>query len=105
MAHVEGARAPAPSAPVAVVAGAAGEAAATGYTLQVTVFEARSAAAGVATELKAQGHDARLREVSVNGQPRWSVEVGRFTKPAEAQTYQRRFERDSGYTAVLVPLQ
>jgi len=107
LATVEGAQAPAAGAPQAIVAapGAAVEDAAPGeggYALQVSAFEARAPAALVAGELREGGHETRLREVRANGRKFWRVEVGHFDKPADAQAFQRRFERSSGYSTILV---
>ena len=76
-----------------------------GYTLQVSLFDSQAAANAVATQLLDAGHPVRIREVrAADGRSLFRVEVGQFANAEGASTYQRRFERDSGYSAVLVPL-
>ncbi|MCC6625195.1 MAG: SPOR domain-containing protein [Deltaproteobacteria bacterium] len=74
-----------------------------GYTLQVSVFESRAPAEAIASELEAAGHAVTLRQLSAQGKVVYRVEVGDFRTAAAATTFQRRFERDSGYSGVLVP--
>ena len=75
-----------------------------GYTLQVSAFASKSAADVVAGELRAAGHAVRIRDLSARGRPLFRVEVGQFPSLQSAQASQLKFERDSGYSGVLVPL-
>jgi len=73
------------------------------YTLQVSVFESLASAQAIAGELEAAGHAVTLRQLSAQGKVVYRVEVGEFRSAAAATTFQRRFERESGYSGVLVP--
>lgn len=85
--------------PVVLAAGGSG------YTLQVSLFDSQAAANAVAGQLLDAGNPVRIREVqAADGRSLFRVEVGQFTTPEAASNYQRVFERDSGYSAVLVPL-
>lgn len=75
-----------------------------GYTLQVSAFEVKVAADAVTGELTGGGYPARIREVRANGRTFWRVEVGFFESPNAASAYQGRFERQSGYKTVMVPV-
>lgn len=76
-----------------------------GYTLQVSLFDTQATANSVASQLLDAGHPVRIREVqSADGRSLFRVEVGQFDNAESASNYQRRFERDSGYSGVLVPL-
>lgn len=83
---------------------AAGPAGQGGYTLQVSVFESQDAAQAIAGELERAGQPVHLRQMSAQGRPVFRVEVGEFRSAEAATAFQRRFERDSGYSAVLVPM-
>ncbi|MBL8788504.1 MAG: SPOR domain-containing protein [Deltaproteobacteria bacterium] len=74
-----------------------------GYTLQVSLFDTQASAQVMAGELANAGHAVRLRQVrSTDGRDLFRVEVGEFQSTDAATAYQRRFERDSGYSCVLV---
>jgi cell division septation protein DedD len=78
---------------------------ATKFALQVSAFNRVDPAQVVANELKRVGHRARVREVAKqNGQLAYRVEVGQFSSARDATVFQRRFERKSGYSTVLVPI-
>jgi len=75
-----------------------------GFTLQVSLFDSQSAANAVAGQLLDAGHPVRLRQVQASdGRSLFRVEVGQFSTAEAATAFQRRFERDSGYSGVLVP--
>lgn len=84
--------------------GASAPTAAGGYTLQVSAFASKSAADAVAGELRAAGHPVRIRDLSARRRPLFRVEVGQFPSLQNAQAFQLKFERESGYSGVLVPL-
>lgn len=77
---------------------------ASGYTLQVSAFASKSSADIVAGELRNTGHAVRIRDLSTRGRPLFRVEVGQFPSLQNAQAFQLKFERESGYSGVLVPL-
>ncbi|MFO0750479.1 MAG: SPOR domain-containing protein [Myxococcota bacterium] len=85
-------------------AGAAGASGQRGYTLQISVFESQAAAQAMAGELEAAGQPVHLRQMSAQGKVVYRVEVGDFRTAEVAAGFQRRFERESGYSAVLVPM-
>jgi len=74
------------------------------FALQVSAFNALGPARTVAQELKKTGHAAKVREVAMNGALSYRVEVGEFGSAREASRFQRRFERRSGYSTVMVPV-
>lgn len=76
-----------------------------GFTLQVSLFDSQGAANAVGGQLLDAGHPVRIRQVmSADGRSLYRVEIGQFESAPAATAFQRRFERDSGYSAVLVPL-
>lgn len=75
-----------------------------GFTLQVSAFEGRETADIVAAELAAAGHPTSVREVRAGGRGFFRVEVGFFDTDAQAASFQRRFERDSGLSTVRLPV-
>lgn len=76
-----------------------------GYTLQVSLFDAQAAAQAIAAQLESAGTAVRVRQVrSADGRDLFRVEVGDFRTTEAALTFQRRFERDTGYSVVLVAL-
>jgi len=76
-----------------------------GFTLQVSLFDSQGAANAVAGELLDAGHPIRIRQVvTTDGRNLYRVEVGQFETGEAATSFQRRFERESGYSAVLVGL-
>jgi cell division septation protein DedD len=97
--------APAPESPTMLVADPVAPTGAGGYTLQVSVFDSATAAQVISDELASKGHAVRLRPVrSADGRNLVRVEVGNFSSAEAATVFQRRFEMDSGYSAVLIPL-
>jgi len=76
-----------------------------GYTLQVSLFDTQAAAQVIAAQLETSGTAVRVRQVrSADGRDLFRVEVGDFRTTEAALTFQRRFERDTGYSGVLVAL-
>ncbi len=76
-----------------------------GYCLQVAAFSTPGPAQVVAEQLASSGHQARVRGVSgADGSAVYRIEVGQFADASGAGRFQRKFERDSGYSTVLVPL-
>lgn len=75
------------------------------FALHVSAFASKTPADVVAEQLKSGGHDARVRAAGrTEGEIRWRVEIGRFADARKATTFQDTFERDSGYSTVLVPV-
>ncbi len=78
---------------------------ASSFTLQVSVFDSAGPAQAVASQLQGAGHEARVRPTQgADGRTLYRVEVGRFSTAKAATKFQRRFERASGYSTVLVPV-
>ena len=78
---------------------------ASSFALQVSVFDSAGPAQAVAGQLQSAGHDARVRPLQgADGRTLYRVEVGRFSAAKAATKFQRRFERSSGYSTVLVPV-
>lgn len=76
-----------------------------GYTLQVSLFDSQAAAQAIASQLETSGNAVRIRQVrGADGRDLFRVEVGDFRTTEAALTFQRRFERDTGYSGVLVAL-
>ncbi len=93
------------NAPAMVMTEPAAPSGSGGYTLQVSVFDSPGAAKVISDELASKGHAVRLRPVrSADGRNLVRVEVGEFASAEAATVFQRRFEMDSGYSAVLIPL-
>lgn len=93
------------AAPVAAPPMVVAEGVASGFTLQVSLFDTHATANAVATELLEAGHPVRIRQVqTAEGRALFRVEIGQFPDAQSANAYQRQFERDSGYSAVRVPL-
>jgi len=77
----------------------------TGYCLQVAAFSTESPAKTVAAQLSSSGHQARVRSVAgAGGATVYRVEVGQFPDAKAAGRFQRKFDRQSGYSTVLVPV-
>lgn len=75
------------------------------FALQVSAFSTAGPAQVVAQQLQGTGHDARVRAVAgEDGQPLFRVEVGHFADAKQATRFQRTFERASGYSTVMVPV-
>jgi len=75
-----------------------------GYTLQVAMLESKSAAQAIASELESSGHPVRVREMSAQGRQVFRVELGDFKSAEGATAFKGRFERESGYSPMLVTL-
>lgn len=76
-----------------------------GYCLQVAAFSKEGPARTVAAQLSSSGHKALVSTVvNAQGHTMFRVHVGKFADAKAAERYQRKFDRDSGYSTVLVPL-
>lgn len=76
-----------------------------GFTLQISLFDTQSAAQVIAQELERAGAAVRIRQVrTTDGRGLFRVEVGDFPTSESALSFQRRFERDTGYSGVLIAL-
>ncbi len=76
-----------------------------GFTLQISLFDSQAAAQVIATQLETTGSPVRIRQVrSSDMRDLFRVEVGDFTSSEAALAFQRRFERDTGYSGVLITL-
>ena len=76
-----------------------------GFTLQISLFDTQAAAQVIAAQLETTGSSVRIRQVrTTDNRDLFRVEVGDFSSSEAALTFQRRFERDTGYSGVLITL-
>jgi len=76
-----------------------------GYTLQISLFDTQAAAQVIAAQLETTGSAVRIRQVrTTDMRDLFRVEVGDFSSSEAALAFQRRFERDTGYSGVLITL-
>jgi len=76
-----------------------------GFTLQISLFDTQAAAQVIAAQLETTGSSVRIRQVrTTDMRDLFRVEVGDFTSSEAALAFQRRFERDTGYSGVLITL-
>lgn len=76
-----------------------------GFTLQVSVFEDHAIAERMAKQIKYGEAPVRVRQVRTDAATAvYRVEVGRFESSEVATAFLKRFERDTGYSGVLVAL-
>jgi cell division septation protein DedD len=94
-----------PSGAMAVSAQQADQAAGVGFTLQISLFDTQAAAQVIAQQLDGAGAAVRIRQVrTTDAKQLFRVEVGDFASSESALAFQRRFERNTGYSGVLIAL-
>lgn len=75
------------------------------FTLQISLFETQAAAQVIAGQLEQVGAAVRIRQVrTTDDKALFRVEVGDFASSESALAFQRSFERDTGYSGVLIAL-